>query len=266
MCSVKFDIAPYESYIEMDEPIPYITRHKQVIMLYPVTVKNANDFINCYNVLTIDKNAINDIQVIQSSYLQFLLQTVLGEELFGKVEKHSIRYWQFVRIIELCFGLDKIEEQLTIKVDDKGKFILEINGVIIDYKDFEDIIQIIQYQNIYDYEDERDLDPDYKKAIDEYYSLVNKNKEPITLERKISIISAHNGMLKKDLLEMTFYSFTSLFNAVVEQIDYIVNKNFEANGGKFKKPIEHFAYKNKKGKYADAFINKKNIGQGFKNV
>ena len=263
---MKFDITPYRNYIEMDKPIPYVTRHKQVISLYPVKLKEANDFVNCYNVLTIDKNIFEDIEIIQSSYLQFLLQMVLGQDLFGKVEKHSMRYWQFVRIIELCFGLNKIEEQFKIKINEKGKFILEINDVIIDYKDFDNIIQIIQYQNIYDYEDERDLNPDYKKAVDEYYSLVNKNKEPITLERKISIVSAHNGMLKKDLLEMTFYSFTSLFNAVVEQIDYVVNKNFEANGGKFKKPIEHFAYKNKKGKYADAFVNKKNIGQGFKNV
>ena len=71
---MKFDVTPYESYIEMDKPIPYVTRHKQVILLYPVKLKEANDFVNCYNVLTIDKNTFEDIEIIQSSYLQFLLQ------------------------------------------------------------------------------------------------------------------------------------------------------------------------------------------------
>lgn len=263
---MKFDISPYKSYIETDQPIPYYTRENQKIELYPVLTKNSYDFINCYSILTIDKNAIGDVQIIQSSYLQFLLQVVLGKDLFTKVTEHSRQYWQFVKIMELCFGLDKIEEQLVIRIDNKGKFILEIKGVNINYKDFDNIIQIIQYQNIYDYEDERDINPDYKKAVNEYYSLINRDKEPITLERKISIISAHNGILKKDLLEMTFYSFNSLFNAVVEQIDYIVNKNYEANGAKFKKPLEHFAYRNKKSKYADAFVNKKSIEKGLKNV
>ena len=263
---MKFDISPYKSYIETDQPIPYYTRENQKIELYPVLTKNSYDFINCYSILTIDKNAIGDVQIIQSSYLQFLLQVVLGKDLFTKVAEYSRQYWQFVKIMELCFGLDKIEEQLVIKIDNKGKFVLEIKGVNINYKDFDNIIQIIQYQNIYDYEDERDVNPDYKKAVNEYYSLINRDKEPITLERKISIISAHNGILKKDLLEMTFYSFNSLFNAVVEQVDYMVNKNYEANGAKFKKPIEHFAYRNKKSKYADAFVNKKNIEKGLKNV
>lgn len=263
---MKFDVTPYRNFIETDRPIPYYTRENQKIELYPVLTKNSNDFINSYRILTIDKNAIGDVQIIQSSYLQFLLQVVLGKDLFTKVETHSQQYWQFVKIMELCFNLDKIEEQFVIRIDNKGKFILEIKGVTINYKDFDNIIQIIQYQNIYDYEDERDVNPDYKKAVDEYYSLINRDKEPLTLERKISIISAHNGILKKDLLEMTFYSFNSLFNAVVEQIDYIVNKNYEANGAKFKKPIEHFAYRNKKSKYADAFVNKKSIEKGLKNV
>lgn len=265
-----FDIKPYQSYIELDKPIPYFTRKNQVIELYPVLLKDAYDFLNCYNILTIDKNTVGNIEIIQSSYLQFLLQVVLGKDLFGKVEKHSVQYWQFITVMRLCFKLDiKDAEQLKITVNDKGKFLLIVKGIEINYKDFDNIIQLIQYQNIYNYEDESELNPDFKKAVDEYYALRNKGQEPLTLERKMSIVSAHNGMLKKDLLEMTYYSFEALFNSVVQQIDYVVNKNFEANfkanGGKLKEPIEHFAYRNKKSRYANAFVNKRSIEKGFKN-
>ena len=122
------------------------------------------------------------------------------------------------------------------------------------------------YQNVYGYEDDTDMNPDIKQAIDEYYSLVNKGKEPITLERKISVVTAHNGIMKKELLLMTYYSFMSLFEAVVDEIDYIVNKNIEANGGKFKQPIEHFVYRDKKSKYSNAFGKKESLEKGFKKI
>lgn len=265
-----FDITPYINHIDIDEPITYITRKKEAITLYPVLTKEANRFISSYDILLIDKNKLGNVDIIQSSYLQFLMQVVLYEDLFGKagslVIPHTMEYWKFVSIMELCFKLDKISEQLLIKIDEKGKFVLYIKGVLVDYKDFNNLIQLIMYQNIYGYEDETDMNPDIREALDAYFELVNKGKKPITIERKISIVSSHSGILKKDLLSMTYYSFISLFNAVVEEIDYIVNKNIEANGGKFKQPIEHFAYKEEKGKYAYAFGNKEKMEKGLAKI
>lgn len=261
-----FDITPYKDYIEIDSPIPYVTKKKEIVMLYPILTKDANKFINSYDILRIDKNNIEDINIIQSSYLQFLFQVVLYNDLFKKIEKPSPYYWKFIYIMELCFKLDDINKQLLIKVNDKGKFVLYIKDVLIDYKDFDNLIQLIMYQNVYGYEDESDMNTDIKQAIDEYYALTNKGKEIVSLERKMSIIGAHTGILKKDLLPMTYYSFLSLFEATVEEIDYIVNKNIEANGGKFNKPLEHFVYKNKKSKYAGAFARKEKVEQGLQKI
>lgn len=261
-----FDIAPYLDYIEMDVPIPYLTRNKEIVNLYPILTKDSNKFIKSYDILKIDKNSINDINIIQSSYLQFLLQVVLYEDLFTKVLKPSVYYWKFIHILELCFKLDNINEDFIIKINDKGKFILFIKGVLIDYKDFDNLIQLILYQNIYDYEDESDMNDDVKKTINDYYSLVNKGKEVITVERKISVITAHTGILKRDLLSMTYYSFSSLFEAVINEIDYVVNKNIEANGGKFKRPIDHFVYRDKRSKYENVFVRKDKIEQGLQKI
>jgi hypothetical protein len=267
---LMFDITPYQNYIEIDSPIPYITRKKETVMLYPVLTKDANKFVPSYDILRIDKNKIGDVNIIQSSYLQFLLQVVLYDDLFGGADgvkaPHTIFYWKFIRILELCFQLDNISEQFLIKINDKGKFVLFIKDILIDYKDFNNIIQLIMYQNVYGYEDDTDMNPDIKEAIDEYYALVNKGKETVTLERKISIVTAHTGILKKELLLMTYYSFMSLFEAVVDEIDYVVNKNIEANGGKFKQPIEHFVYRDKKSKYSNAFGKKESLEKGFKKI
>lgn len=264
-----FDVKPYLNYIDMDEPIPYITRRKELVTLYPILVKDSNKFINSYDILTIDKNSMGNIDFIQSSYLQFLLQIVLYNDICSGMDKdfiHSENYWKFTNILELCFGLNKIHEEFGIKINDMGKFILNIKGSIVDYKDFNNIIQLIMYQNILGYEDETDINPDIKEEIDKYYRVVNKGIESVSLGRKCSIITAHTGIQKKDLMLMTYYSFSLLFDCVVEEIDYVVNKNFEANGAKFKKPIEHFVYKHKVNKYANAFGDKNSLEKGLKKI
>ena len=61
---VKEYIAPY---ITFDKPVKY-----KGIDIYPIKVKDYYTFINAYDVLTIDKNNIPDVNIIQMSYLFFM--------------------------------------------------------------------------------------------------------------------------------------------------------------------------------------------------
>lgn len=244
-------------YFPFDKEIPYITRKKQQICIYPILTKDSNLFLSCIDILNINKNEINNLEVIQMSYLQFICN-VLFED------KNNIV--KFINLLELCFRVDSNNNDIKYYKDEKDKMVLNIKGVDIDSKDFDSIKKIILYQNLSDYDDEY-ISPELKKVINDYYSLRNSNIEYPNIENQIAIIQAHNGMRKQDLLNMTYRSFKLLFDSVVREIDYIINKTASMSGFcKFEKPIEHFAYKPKKNKYADVFMSSDKFKEKIKPI
>jgi hypothetical protein len=60
-------------------------------------------------------------------------------------------------------------------------------------------------------------------------------------------------MTRKAIGDLTMRNFYQLFDILVDESDYIAAKTAEFNGVQFKSPIEHWAYKARKDKYAEAF-------------
>lgn len=226
------------AYFYTDLPVEYTLHNKEKIMIYPVKTKDSEIFLSSCGVLSIDKNSISDVKIIQMSYLQFLVEKILPDE---------INQQRFLNIFILCLNKNKI----NIFFDDNGRpYIKDIDGqTTITAKDFEDIRRIILYQNLLNFDDEY-INPDIKKAIEEHNELVNKNIEDISLERKIAIISSHTGISKREQLEMTLRSHSLLFEEVCGEVEFMSVRAIALFGGK---EIGHWIYKKKKNKF-DEYI------------
>lgn len=255
-----------QQYTTLDEPIPY-----KELKIYPVKVKDIFKFLSSCDILTIDKNKIPDIKVIQMSYLQFIFEIMSGEKEWAD---------KFLNIISVCFNLDE-DKEWFVENFDKGvllqqqlsedkylcffngwdiKFFIKENRVSLYLKDieitskeFDEIKRLIMYQNIVGYDDSY-VDPDVKKIQDEYYRLKNKSVIHPTIEKQMSVISSENGMSKSEMLDMTYREFTMLFNTIVDKIDYQINKRADLQDKKFEKPIPHWIFEQGKNKFDGLFV------------
>lgn len=221
----------------LDEPISY-----KDWLIYPVEMRRYNDFMVASEILDIDKSKLGNIDIIQMSYLKFLIEIVWASDK-SVSDRISV-------LFKLCFHND---DEIKIERDLKDKYSLNINGKIITAREFDDIRHIILMQNLVAYKDMSRIDATLRDNIEEYYRIKSQGIEELTLERKFAIIQSQTGMLKKDLLDMTIRSFDILFNEVVDSVDYKLQKAAEMAGAKFDPPIEHWVWKKHKGEFSDAF-------------
>lgn len=240
---MKYDINILkDAYFVVDEPVPFELKDGNVLNIYPISVKDESFFINCINVFTIDKNSSSDVNIIQMSYLDFFVEVIY--------EMDTNALFKLAFILRKCLGL----ENTFIRKDEKGKIHLfdETLKIKITAREFEDIIKIIMYQNIFDYDDEY-INPEMKKNMTDMDRLKNKNREPITLERRMSIITACTGIVKKEQLSMTMREHSGLFNEVVGGIEHFTTWPLALYSGKTKE-VGHWIYRQKKNKMDEYFV------------
>lgn len=238
-----------EYYCTTDEPVPY-----KGLSIYPVKVKKYRDFLALYSILTIDKNQIPDIEIIQMSYLDFLLdvefndETILDEQ--RGLTKGIFQEQRFSALLQLCFQVEA--KELKVKRMEGKHSVLLIGEVEIDSKSFDEIIKIISFQNIYDYYDGY-IDPEFKKTVDEYYAVKNKDLKAPSLEQKIAVVSSFTGFSKNQILEMTYREFETIFQLNMAKENYEIMRLAEIQGVKFDKPVKHWLYAPRHSKYEEAF-------------
>lgn len=228
------------AYFCFDEPVKYILKDKNTIYLHPFCVKNTELFLSSIDIFTIDKNSMPSVEIIQMSYLEFILNMAFSN-------KTTMERFLFIMLNSL-----KVKE-LVKKEDDFGKpflFVPELEAKIT-AQDFEDIKKIILYQNIVGYDDTY-VNPDIKQAMEEYDSVSNRNIVPPTLERKMAIVTAHCGISKKEQMEMTMRSHSMLFQEVVGEVEFATTRSVALFSGEGSK-IEHWIYPQKKDKYSKYF-------------
>ena len=231
-----------EIYFAHDKPVPYPLRDGNTLNILPVCVQDFAVFYHSVGILKIDKNALNKVEYIQMKYLQFLFEVMFPQDKFY--------IQQFINIINLCLDLKKA----MINADEHGKVYIydEEKQIKIDAKDFDEISRIIMYQNFYRYDDSY-VNPDVQRAMREVDELKGKAYEEISLERKEAIITSHTGILKKDLEEMTYRSFSMLFDEVCGEVEFTTTREIALFAGKGDE-IEHWIYKKKKNKMDGYFV------------
>ena len=249
--SAKIDIDFLTSqYFCFDLPVPYILSNQQQIILSPLMLDKSEIFLSSVGLLTIDKNSSSDTNIIQMSYLQYIVDILITQS--------NVYKQQFINILGLCLNFFHPE----IHKDNHGRPLLIDNGITITSKDFEDIKTIILYQNLLHYSDEY-INPDMKAAMMEVDYLKNKDIEMPTIERKIAIITAHCGLSKKEQMAMTYRSHSLLFEEVCGEINYMINKPIAIWNNQGNK-VENWIYKNKQNKmdnyFKDLYSYQKAIG------
>lgn len=238
-----------EKSITFDEPYLY----KNAITIHPVKVRDYYEFYKNVDILTIDKNNSGVIELIQMSYLEFIVMMLTTNKNF---------YTKFVNICSLVFKIDaskSIEEQLSFAKDERNRFFIKIHGYTLNSKEFENLKRFILYQNIAGYDDTY-LDPDLQKLVDEYSRLKNSGTNPPSLSKQIEVVESETGITRKKLCDYTLFNFKRLYETVIDKIEYKIAKQASMSGMvKFDKPIEHFAYKKETNKLDGALVDYESV-------
>ncbi|APH20981.1 TPA: hypothetical protein ACXDAY_002077 [Clostridium botulinum] len=180
------------------------------IEIYPVQIKDCEEFYKNLYVLQFDKNSIPDIQIVRMSYLTFLYSLQLMQDEKGKFLFETLII-DLISLLELVLH-KKAEEDFYLNVDEKGlHLIFKTKDGELEFKsnDFEKLKKIIFKQNVIPYDDEI-LNPELKKAIQEAREFMyNKTKDKLpTFEEQICCYHCALGLTYKDIDELTIYQFT----------------------------------------------------------
>ncbi len=236
----KLDLDLYrKAFFYFDLPAEYKIGDK-ILHIYPISVKDSEVFLSSMSVISVDKNAVDSVEIIQMSYLDFIYKV-----LFQDVVNVS----KFLNILKYCLHINKPFVGYT----EQNRPYLRDNetGLEIKAKDFENIRRIILYQNLIHYDDEY-INPDIKKMMSEVDAVKGAGVEQPTIERKMAIITAHCGISKQEQMDMTFRSHSLLFEEVYGEVEFETTRPIMMYAGKGNE-IDHWIYRKKKGKF-DGYI------------
>lgn len=262
-----------------DKPVDYLG-----IVVYPVKVKDYADFLSVLDIINIDKNRISNIDIIKMSYLQFMLALILEDETWKN---------KFIKLFELCFHIysddskkiddNKFEKDVLLeqtlqngdvliilngrdiyfKITSDKKVLLYINNCKVNGTEFDNIMDIIKYQNIINYDNEFVSD-DVKQVVSDYYAIKNKGIKQPSIEDKITHILAHSSIPVSEIFELSCRRFEMVFQSIVDKTDYIVMSIAQIQGALKKgETVPHWAYKPDKEKFADVFTAPETITDKF---
>ena len=273
-----------EKYVAFGKPVQY-----HGLSVKPVLVKDFYQFNDAKNVLLIDKNKIPDVEIIQMTYLHFLtlmiidradmredFLTILALTLGLRYDSEK-RNTSFEPNEVLAYQTRKDESTLIINGWDVGFRICEnqtflqlYNGsdmVEINDDQFNDLKDIILFQNIHDY-DNMEMSDDFRKIVEEYYAIKNKDVIIPTLEDRMMAVVVSSSYTLEQLYELPLRLFDALFEYSVSKLEYQVNKLIvnlaqgEIKGFK----LSHWVYKTKKDKYSEIFTNAQDLVNKFNSL
>lgn len=270
--NVKEDI---EKYVVFGKDIPY-----HGLYIKPVRVSDSINFNQAKRIFLIDKNKIPDIDIIQMTYLQFLFTIVCDSEeyledfltlmaitlgLRYKKENRLIDFKPNAVLVEtfpnqdmlvringwdIWFYINAKTNEIFLRIGDDKSYI-ELNA-----QQFDELRSIILFQNVYEYDD-TEMSEDFRRIVDEYYKLKNKDIIEPNLEDKLMVVCTNSAYKIDELYQMPLRLFESLFHYIVNKVEYVVDKlivnqpNVEVKNFK----LDHWVYKTKQNKYADIFTN-----------
>lgn len=259
-----------ESFGMFDEPVEY-----KELKLYPILTKDAHLFINNVDILRIDKNKWGDINIIQMSYLLFMLSLIqmdktmmdkflwLAEHIFGMRQKDKVLMKKYAP-----------NELLVRQGANEDTYIYVVNGWDIAFEvcgqratiffdnikltatEFDEVRRIILYQNIYNYDD-TPMSEDVKRVVEQYYTLKNKGIIPPSFAKKRAVVLSNSAETYKSIQDMPYRQFEELFHTIVDKIEYMVSIPLIPH---LKDPdVEHWVYKKERGKFDGIFVDADNV-------
>lgn len=184
--------------------------YKNKFNLYPILVKDAVEFKDCVRTLLLPKADSEDIEIMQMSYLKFVL-------LYDTLDPSVKLKEKLTRLMQLVLRIDEI--QIGFKED--GKAVIRLNDTIdISEYDFGKIRVIICEQNDVEMEDEN-LHVEVRKKLREHDNLMAKKSNPPSF---IQMIMSYQYEMKcswESIQEIPLCRF----NRSLETISHIKNSD-----------------------------------------
>lgn len=267
-----------ERFVAFGTPVEY-----KGLKIKPILAKDALRFLDAVSVLQIEKNKIPSVEIIQMSYLEFMINfMVMYTEYFtdfawiltkalgiGFEKDKSIKGFPDNEILieempngEVHYTLNGWDFQLILCHPRGAKITLQ--GVDFTTREFDDFRRIILYQNLYDY-DETPMSDDFRKVIEQYYAIKNRGIHKPDLEDKAVAIILNTAYTFDTLQEVPLRSFEKLFYDGVGKIDYMATKSLEPHL-KEGKSIDHWVYKPIREKYSEVFSDANEFANKFANM
>jgi hypothetical protein len=209
--------------------------------------------------ISLEKDKVPDVKILSMSYLEYLMHLInkkITEE--DKIVSEYLEY-SFYQFLNLAIGVD----QVRVKYDKNGKIFLSVllrdniekkKWIDISRKEFDDIKDIVLFQNIPDY-DNKYVNPDVQEEIDAVRAIENKNIEMPSLEMRKITLSLNSNYTLDSINGLTLRKFNLMLDQSDSILNYKIYKQAELGGMvTFKEKIGHYLYKNKKNKLGGALL------------
>ena len=225
--------------------VPYEVTNGGILYIKPILVKDYPYYEVSKGLLEINKNEINNIDIIKMSYLEFIFNLINVDISYNN---------SLIDICRLALGYEKI----AIGLHNKKKCLLlcdEENTVkyIITSKEFDDIIKIILNQNDANY-DNRYVNPEVKELMAEYYKVRHSDIRTPSLEEKKAYVVSKTGIDINRINDMSYRLFDLVYNSCVNSEIYFAQKMVQcAYKYEVKEDVKHPLFEPKKDPYAEIF-------------
>lgn len=248
-------------YFASEKEVPYILKCGVEIKIYPILVEDWALFESSYDILRIEKNELNNEEVLQMSYFQFIL-TLIDNDKEGIVT-NKITTTLGLSLKEDRFSFDEvINGKRVISIVDENKKI----KYYIDKKDFEDIKKIILHCNLIDYSD-RYIDPELRRALAKKRELESKGRTSPTFEAQKVFVISKTGMSMQDVNKMTYRTFSQVYKFNVASDLYVIRNMMKASEKyEVKEEIIHPLFDKEKSELEELFVDADSFTKQFNNV
>lgn len=270
-----------DKYFTYDLPIPF-----NRLTLYPVSIKDYNEFLSSSACLTLNKN--DDVAGIRMTNIDYLLSKMQDEK---EGPMWSLR---FTKLIELCLHIKsglkcpkcgkfmsfeefyikyedesiidknsilncecggKYQETVKFKENEKGKKIFVFDGIEVDNQTFNKLRKYIMYQNLPDYKDDSWVDKAIRDDQAAKNELKSRGSGTASLERKIIGVCVNTHWKIEEVMNMTIRKFLMVLGMVDDIMNYTITRTGLMSGfASLPKgeTVEHWLYKKDEGLYGKA--------------
>ena len=238
---VDLEVLELNYFVNMSD-VPYKLKKGGTIYIKPILLKDYMRYNWAKDILKINKNEINDIEIIQMSYLEFLIKKIFDAD---KESKEKVGW-----LVKLCLDENYVaflENCIIIcNADNTIKY-------IINSKEFDDISKIIQAQNDPNYDD-RYITPEVRELMQEYYQVKYRDIATPTLEKRKAFVSSKIGKTFSQLNELPCREFELIYDACKDSEIYIGQKIIQGSYKyDVKEDVKHPLFEPKKDPYQELF-------------
>ena len=255
-----------EKFTTFGDPVDF-----KGLKIKPITVRDAEVFLDAVEVFKIEKNKIPDIAIIQMSYLEFLmgiiavddncrdaflwiLETTLGmkydesKKIDGDTYAPNELLAQVISDDSAFYYINGWDLEVAIK---KGRASIKLIDTTLSSSEFDTFRKIILFQNIDGYDD-TEMSDDFRRVVEQYYALKFKGIHDPTLEEKMMAVIVSTSYTIDNLVNMPYRTFDKLFDCSIKKVDYMATKMLEPHL-KEGASIDHWVFYPEKDKYSNIF-------------